>query len=202
VDSHDVREAWATRSGAYSPEYYAHHGPDERSRTVRAVLDDHVGPEASVLELGCSSGRHLAHLAANGYEDLAGVEVNADAFDVMADHYPDLAATGTFYRDAIEAVLPTFETGQFDAVFSVETLQHVHPDEAWVFADVARVAGDLVLTVENEGEEDGPDVRRVDDGVPLYHRDWRGVFTALGLAEVATHRGDRDTARAFRWSSR
>jgi hypothetical protein len=61
-----------------------------------------------------------------------------------------------------------------------------------------------VITVENEPDPDpglGADgVDYVDDGVPLYYRDWRAVFTDLGLVEVATTEGEgeRDTTRAFR----
>lgn len=158
MDSHEVRSHWAGRTGAYSPAYYAHHGPDARSEAVREALDRHVGPDASVLELGCSSGRHLAHLQAHGYEDLAGVDLNDDAFEVMEETYPDLAAAGTFHHGAIEDVVADLATDSFDAVYSVETLQHLHPEAEWAFAEIVRVTGDLLVTVENEGDERGRDV--------------------------------------------
>jgi len=207
VDSHEVRRTWAERTGEYSPEYYAYYGPDETSETIRGILDRHVEQAASILELGCSSGRHLAHLYDHGFENVAGVEVNDAAFEVMAETYPDLAAGGTFYRAAIEDVVDDFEDGQFDAVFSVETLQHLHPDVEWVFAELARIAGDLLVTVENEGGDDrdpspDPEVNYVDDDVPLYYRDWHRVFTELGFVEVDVGvdagSSDRDTVRAFR----
>lgn len=211
MDSHDVRNEWADRSGAYSPAYYAHLGPDGTSAWLRETLDRYVdrdAADAAVLELGCGSGRHLAHLADNGYEDLSGVDINDDAFDVMAEHYPALAADGTFHCAAIEDVVGEFDDDAFDAVFSVETLQHVHPDAAWVFDELARITGDLLVTVENEGasdpadgEGDTADATRVDGDVPLYYRDWNRVFTDLGLTEVAASTGDRDVARAFRVES-
>ena len=153
-----------------------------------------------MLELGCSSGRHLAHLHDQGFTDLHGVELNADAFDVMAEHYPDLAAAGTFHATAIEDIVEEFETDAFDAVYSVETLQHVHPDASWVFAELARITGGLLVIVENEGDvaRDGPGVNYVNDDVPLYYRDWHRVFSDLGLEQVAVESLDRDTARAFR----
>ena len=197
VDSHEVRREWAQRDGEYSPAYYAYKGPDERSESVRELLDRYVGPDASVLELGCSAGRHLAHLADHGYDDLAGIEVNPDAFDVMADHYPALKESGTFYCDAIEDVIEDIPDDRFDVVFSVETLQHVHPDADWVFAEIARCAGDLLVTVENEGDGGGS-VSQVNDEFPLYHRDWCAVFEGVGLEAVAEQAGSRDTARAFR----
>jgi len=205
VDPDTVRREWADRTGTYSPEFYAHLGPNKTSEALRTTLSERVGTDASVLELGCSSGRHLAHLAEAGFSDLHGVEVNADAFDVMAEVFPDLHARGEFYHDTIETVLPTFDDGAFDAVFSVETLQHVHPESEWVFGDVARVTGDTLVTVENEeGAEgadvdDDADVNYVDGEFPLYYRNWGRVFTERGMVEVAAGaEGERDIRRVFR----
>ncbi|GGL58745.1 class I SAM-dependent methyltransferase [Halocalculus aciditolerans] len=204
-----VREAWSERSGEYSPDYYAYYGPDEVSEAVLDALDESVGRGASVLELGCSSGRHLAHLHENGYESVAGVDINADAFDVMADAYPDLAEDGEFHVGAIEDVVAEFEDGAFDAVYSVETLQHIHRDDEWVFEEIARVAGDALVTVEIEetesaaptdesGDTTDSGVTYVDDGIPLYCRNWRDVFTVYGFEEAASRALDRDVLRVFR----
>ncbi|ELY80045.1 class I SAM-dependent methyltransferase [Natrinema gari] len=205
MNSNEVRRQWAERTGAYSPEYYAHYGPDKRSEAVRSRLERFVDRDAAVLELGCSSGRHLAHLHDHGFEDLHGIDVNDDAFDVMAETYPDLAADGTFHHDTIEAVIGDFADERFDAVYSVETLQHLHPDAEWVLGELTRITGDLLVTVENEGESDQsqsgePDVSYVNDDFPLYHRNWNRVFTELGLREVDAESGTRDTVRAFRTS--
>jgi SAM-dependent methyltransferase len=205
VDSHDVRNGWAERSGEYSPAYYAHYGPDDRSELVRDALDSRLDADAAVLELGCSSGRHLAHLADHGFGNLTGVDINDEAFDVMAEQYPALATEGTFHCGPIEDVVVGFDDGQFDAVFSVETLQHLHPDVEWVFEEVARITDSVLVTVENEGDEpaDGsgtsaPRVNYVREDLPLYYRNWNRVFTDLGFATVDTVRGDRDVARVFR----
>lgn len=203
VDQNEVRRQWAERSGEFSPEYYAYYGPNETSEAVRRLLDRFVDRDARILELGCSSGRHLEHLFGHGYENLAGIEVNPAAFDVMERTYPDLAAHGTFYLDAIEDVVGEFESGQFDAVYSVETLQHIHPDAEWLFEDLARITSDLLLTVENEGDSDRtratePAVNYVNGEFPLYYRDWNRIFTELGLVEVDATWGERDTVRAFR----
>ncbi|RXK51718.1 class I SAM-dependent methyltransferase [Halorientalis pallida] len=198
MDSHEVRRQWADRSGEYSPEYYAYYGPDETSEALRATFEDHLDRDARVLELGCSSGRHLAHLADHGFGNLAGIEINAAAFETMEDTYPDLAADGTFYCDAIEDVVTEFPADRFDAVYSVETLQHIHPDADWVFAELARITADLLVTVENEGDDGEGDVNYVHDDFPLYYRDWNRVFTDLGFEQVDADRGERDTIRTFR----
>jgi SAM-dependent methyltransferase len=197
VDSHEVRRQWAERSGEFSPTYYAHHGPDERSEAVLDALERHLDRDARVLELGCSSGRHLSHLHDHGFTDLSGIELNPDAVDVMAEHFPDLADAATVHVGAIEDLVGEFADGAFDAVYSVETLQHIHPDAEWVFPELARITDDLLVTVENEGE-DGEGVNHVSDDVVLHYRDWNAVFTGCGLVEVASREGERDTLRAFR----
>lgn len=203
VDSNDVRRQWEARSGEYSPEYYAYYGPNDTSDALRRIFEQFLEPSAPILELGCSSGRHLSHLFAHGFENLAGIEVNADAFDVMEETYPDLAAEGEFYLDAIEDVVTDFEDDQFDAVYSVETLQHLHPDAEWVFEELSRITDDLLVTVENEGDADragstDPDVNYVNDDFPLYYRDWNAIFTGRGFVEVDATEGKRDTIRTFR----
>ncbi|WP_247002382.1 class I SAM-dependent methyltransferase [Halosolutus gelatinilyticus] len=220
-DADDVRRRWEQRSRAYSPEYYAYYGSDERSDRLREVLAEHVDRDAAVLELGCSSGRHLAHLLEHGYSDLAGIDLNADAFDVMGRTYPDLAATGTFHRGAIESVVPSFEDDRFDVVYSVETLQHLHPSCDRVFADLARVTSEVLVTAEVEPDpgrfdsksdpepsesdsgsararsSDGIRVTSV-DGVTLYKRHWDRALADAGFVERRSIDLDRVTMRVFR----
>ena len=209
MNSDEIRRRWAERSGEYSPDYYAYYGPDETSESIRARLDAALDSDAAVLELGCSSGRHLAHLREHGYGNLHGVEINDEAFDVMADAYPELADSGTFYADAIEDVVSEFDDDRFDAVYSVETLQHLHPDDGWVFDELVRITDDRIVTVENEGDDGGRDgsgddapdgvaVNYVNDEFPLYYRDWNRVFTERGLVEVDAESTSRDTLREFR----
>jgi Methyltransferase domain. len=201
VDSQQVREEWAARSGEYSPAYYAYYGSDRASEAVLAAVEDHLGPEPSILEVGCSSGRHLAALYEAGYRDLSGVELNEGAREAMRKTYPELSRVVSIEYAAIESVVADFEDGAFDAVFAVETLQHLHPDSEWVFAELARITDHLFVTVENEGgttaSEDTP-VNYVDADVPLYYRDWQRIFTELGFTQVRADTEGRDAIRTFR----
>ncbi|MCU4926782.1 class I SAM-dependent methyltransferase [Halobacteria archaeon AArc-dxtr1] len=155
METNDVHRRWAGRSTAYSPEYYAYYGPNETSELLRSHLEATVGTDATVLEPGCSAGRHLAHLHEHGFRDLSGIDLNDESFDVLAENYPGLATDGSFYADAIEAIVPEFDDGAFDAVYTVETLQHIPPENDDAFAELARIADDTIVTVENEGHTDG-----------------------------------------------
>ncbi|MFC7058578.1 class I SAM-dependent methyltransferase [Halovenus salina] len=202
MDPEDVRQDWADRSGKFSPTYYARLGPNEVSETLVDVLSHYAVDSAAVLEVGCGCGRHLNHLREHGFANLTGVDINAEAFEVMDDHYPRLAETGNFHTGAIEDLLPEFEDDAFDVVYSVETLQHVHPEDTWVFEDLVRVTDDLLVTAENEGNSPtrgrDSEVSYVDDDFPLYHRNWKEVFDDLGLAQLLCEPTARDTIRVFR----
>jgi SAM-dependent methyltransferase len=203
MEPDDVRRDWAERSGRFSPEYYAQIGPNEVSETLVSILTHYVDDTAEILEVGCGSGRHLAHLRDHGFENLTGIDINDESFDVMAEHYPRLAETGTFYTGAVEELVPEFADGEFDVVYSVETLQHIHPEDEWVFEELPRITDDLLVTAENEGNSpergrgDTP-VSFVDDDFPLYHRNWKEVFTDIGLAQLIREPTSRDTIRVFR----
>lgn len=199
----DVRQEWAERSGKFSPDYYAELGPNVISETLVDVFDHYADENARILEVGCGSGRHLAQLLDHGYENLTGIDINEASFDVMADHYPRLAGTGTFHTGALEDHVTDFDDDEFDVIYSVETLQHIHPENTWVFEELTRISGDLLITAENEGNGptrgrgDDP-VNYVDDEFPLYYRNWKQVFGDLGAAQLLCHPTNRDTIRVFR----
>ncbi|AKH97607.1 class I SAM-dependent methyltransferase [Halanaeroarchaeum sulfurireducens] len=205
MDASDVREEWATRTGEYSPRYYAYYGPNEVSRALESHLDERVSRDASVLELGCSSGRHLKHLYDHGYEDLAGIEINEEAIEVMGEEYPAVAAEGEFYTGAIESVVESMADRAFDVVYSVQTLQHLHSDTEWVFDSIRRITGQFLVIVEIEGDEHRGDrdvaVQNV-DGMPLTYRNWRDVFEGAGFSQVYEEEIDNNTLRVFERTDR
>ncbi len=199
----DVRQDWAERTGRFSPEYYARLGHNEVSETIARVLGHYVKEDARVLEVGCGSGRHLDYLLDSGFKNLTGIDINDESFAVMDEHYPKLAETGTFHTGAIEDILPEYDDDEFDVVYSVEILQHIHPEDEWVFEELTRVTGDLLITAENEGNSPNrgrgnSSVSYVNEEFPLYHRNWKQVFTDLGLAQLLSEPTSRDTIRVFR----
>ncbi len=203
MEPDDVRQDWAERSGEFSPEYYAQIGPNEVSETLSDILSHYATTDAAILEIGCGSGRHLEHLRKQGFKNLTGIDINDESFAVMNEQYPKLAETGSFETGAIEDLIPEFADDEFDVVYSVETLQHIHPDDDWVFEALGRITADLLVTAENEGNspERGrgeATVSYVNEEFPLYHRNWKEVFSELGFAQLLCEPTSRDTIRAFR----
>lgn len=207
MNSDDLRSQWADRTGEYSPEYYAYYGPNETSELLSETFAARLDDDARILELGCSAGRHLACLHETGFRNLYGVEINDDAREVMSEHYPDLAADATVRYEAIQDALQAFEDDAFDAIYSVETLQHIPPEDEWVYDEIARVAGTLLVTVETEepspgAEPDRPGVNLVNDEFPLYYRDWDAVFAERGFETVEVTERERDVVRVLRTADR
>ena len=205
MDASEVREEWATRTGEYSPRYYAYYGPNDVSQALESHLDERVSRDASILELGCSSGRHLKHLYDNGYDDLAGIEINEEAIEVMGEEYPAIAAAGQFHVGAIESVVESMADRAFDVVYSVQTLQHLHSDTEWVFDSIRRITGEYLVIVEIEGvEHRGDSDVAVQDvnGMPLTYRNWRDVFDGEEFSQVHEERIDNNTLRVFERTDR
>jgi ubiquinone/menaquinone biosynthesis C-methylase UbiE len=103
----------------------------------------------------------------------------------------------------METLLPEFHDDAFDVVYTVEALQHVHPDDEWVFDEFQRLTTDLLVTAENEGNSPDrgrgeSDVSIVNDEFPLFHRDWKDVFSERGFAQLLREPTKRDTIRVFR----
>jgi SAM-dependent methyltransferase len=173
-------------------EYLAHEG---RSVFLLRFLRPYLGPDASILEIGCNVGRNLAHLHDVGYRRLTGIEINGQALDVLRDTYPELASTATLLNAPVEEAIRELPDRSMDMVFTMAVLEHLHPESEWVFDEMIRIAGSTIATIEDE------------NGVSRHHtpRDYRAVFEARGLREVAHESLGGDAgfgtpfeARAFR----
>lgn len=203
VDSTSVRQDWAHLFGEFSPEYYAYYGANDTSERIKELFDRHLPREATILEVGCSAGRHLAYLQQHGFENLSGIDVNEDSFDVMAEVYPDLAAVIDFSETSIEAIIGEIDDNAFDGVFSVQTLQHIHPEAEWVFDDLVRITDGYLLTAEIEkdavaGQHTANYVQHAEGDIPIYYRNWRTVFTDRGCIETDATENGPITIRTFR----
>ncbi len=113
-----------------------------------AVLDETgVGPESTVLDLGCGTGG-LARAAADRGARVTGIDTDPAAVVLAAADVPE----GTFaVADALDP-----PSGPFDVVAAVQLLVHV-PDPVAVLASAGRVGAVVAATVW--GRADDCDVR-------------------------------------------
>ena len=158
------------------PEDYAQ-GPVGVVRQILGLIDGLVPADAAVLEVGCNAGSKLEQMRLAGFTNLHGVEPNPACFDVMATAFPALRHSATLREGPAEDALSGVAENSFELVFSVSSLQHVHPTRDRAFDAIARVASDILVTVEIEWA----------GGLYFFPRNYRRVFARRGFEQVSSY---------------
>ena len=169
----DLHAFWRDPDAPNRPEAYVEHAG--RSRFLVEFIRPHVGPEPTILEIGCNVGRNLAHLYDAGYTRLTGIEINGNALRLLAETYPEMAKSATLINKPVEEAIRDIPDGSIDLVYTMAVLEHIHPDSEWIFDDIVRVTRGAVVTVE---DEHGTSIRHTP-------RDYREIFESRGLRQVA-----------------
>jgi SAM-dependent methyltransferase len=128
------------------------------SRGEGAFIASAVPPPASLLELGCGTGRVTRQLVARGYAVVA-----VDESPEMLEHVRD--------TETVCARIEELDLGRrFDAVLLLSNLLTVEPEQRRAFLDACARHGDL-LVVETlplgwqPPESDSLRIDRIEDGV-------------------------------------
>jgi 2-polyprenyl-3-methyl-5-hydroxy-6-metoxy-1,4-benzoquinol methylase len=148
-----------------------------RSQWLVELARKHLGGDAhdaKVLEIGCNIGRNLEHFHRAGFRNLSAIEINEDAVKLLREHFPEMGRTAQIHVSPVEEIIKTFGDNEFDLVYSMAVLEHVHTESEWVFAEIARVAKRFVITIEDER----------DFSDRHFPRNYGKIFTALGLTQV------------------
>ena len=117
----------------------------QRVSAFRTVFDQLNGPPGSVLEVGCNIGINLRALRALGIANLAAVEPNAKAREILEQE--SVIEPGNLH-DATADGLP-FKAAEFDLVFTSGVLIHIPPVSLEnAYREIHRVAGRYILTME------------------------------------------------------
>ncbi len=160
------------RSSAGSPAAFL--SGEARSLLLVELIRRYSNPRSNIIEIGCNVGRNLNYLYHAGFRRLEGVEINKSAVEMLRSSYPDMAAETLIHTGPVEEVITDFAQGEFDVVFTMTVLMHIHPDSEWIFREMVRVTRDLLITIENE------------HGLSWNHfpRNYRKVFESLGLRQL------------------
>ena len=118
-----------------------------RSQTVIDMLSPFITKEYSILEIGCNLGRNLNHLWQAGYTQLHGVEISKHAVKRLRSLYPSLSEV-TIDIGPAEACIQRLGDNSIDVVFTMATLEELHPESRFLFKEIARVARYYVLAIE------------------------------------------------------
>ena len=109
-----------------------------------------VGPENSILEMGCNVWANLNGLFAKGYHNLSGIEINKNAIEAMRRIFPELAKIARISQGSVEEVLPQTPSKSVDVIFTMATLIHIHPTSNFIFPEMVRVAKKYIVVIEGE----------------------------------------------------
>lgn len=145
-----------------------------RSQTLLNIIKRHSKPHDNILEIGSNIGRNLKHLFDAGYKNLHCVEINHEAINQMKHFFPEVAENTEIYVDSIENVIIDFADEQFDTVFTMAVLEHIHFESEWIFPEIARITGNTLITIEDERTESWNHFRR----------NYKDIFKKMGLKHV------------------
>ena len=162
---------WRNPDQKNDPSTYLESG--RRSEYLVSLVKQHAGADASVIELGCNVGRNLHYLWQAGYRNLSGVEINEQAVKMMREKFPDVKVK--VHQGALEDKIR--DLGQYDLVFTMAVLEHIHRDSEWVFGEIARIAKKCLITIEDE--------KNVSER--HFPRNYKEIFEPLGLRQIYEH---------------
>ncbi len=169
----ELAEHWMINS--QHEDYVA--GEDRSGIVVKLISDAWPNRLISILEPGCNIGRNLHLLIKSGYLNLSGIDMSPRAMPFMKDAFPNVAKNMTFYEGSIEHWIVQFDNNQFDVVFTMAVLEHIHPSSEWIFEHIARIARLGVVLIEDE----------VSHSVRMWPRKYKEIFESFGLIEDFGH---------------
>lgn len=168
----EVHDYWRSPDdGDNRPEEYLE--GEGRCELLLELLGMRVGRDGAILELGCNVGRNLNALARVGYENLTGIEISGRALDVGRAHFASLKGV-ELINGTLEEELVKLKKRGYDLVYSMAVLEHVHSESEAVFAQIARISGRYVVTIEDERYESWRH----------FPRNYRKVFEGLGMEQI------------------
>lgn len=126
---------------------------DYRSKYLVSIFEKHVPKDATILEIGHGDGRNIRFLKEAGWENVEGIDKNE----------------GTTIEEVPEK--------EYDVIYTMSCLFLIPPENNWVFEKIARMAKNMIITVEGETTvADRPDV---------FGRDYSKVFEPFGFKTIA-----------------
>ena len=85
-----------------------------------------------------------------------------------------MAEHAQIFNGLIEDLIGTFSDNEFDIIFTMAVLEHIHTDSEWIFSEMARIVNEIIITIEDEHE------------VSWRHfpRKYKEIFESLGMKQV------------------
>jgi len=173
ISSEELHDYWSNPpDDKNKPEAYK--DEVERSQYLLKILDEYAEKSDKIFELGCNIGRNLNHLYTNGYKNLETVEINEIALEKLKKSFPEMAQAAKLNNSSAEEFMPSLSGRQFDVIYTMAVLLHIHPDSEWIFEHMARATGKYLVIIEAESSIE----------YKLYARNYKTIFEGYGMTEI------------------
>ena len=164
---------WKTPNDRWnSPELYLQ--GHERSEFLVSIVKRYLNCEGSILEVGCNVGRNMQNLFNAGFRNLSGVEISAKALEIMKLKFPTLVKSSSIYNSTIEDWVQSYSSLQFDLIFAMAVLEHIHWDSDWVFSYLSKMSKKYLVIIEDEWQVSNRH----------FPRNYKDIFENLGMTQL------------------
>ena len=122
----------------------------ERSNFLLDIIKQYSTQDYKILEIGCNVGRNLYHLFSSDYKNLEAIEISQNAIQILKKSFPEMARNIKIHNYAVENIIQKFKTNQFNIIYTMAVLEHIHKDSSWIFSEIVRIANNFLITIEDE----------------------------------------------------
>ncbi|MGA9217648.1 MAG: class I SAM-dependent methyltransferase [Nitrososphaeraceae archaeon] len=164
---------WKTPNDRWnSPELYLQ--GHERSEFLVSIVKRYLNHEDSILEVGCNVGRNMQFLFDAGFRNLSAVEISAKALELLKLKFPIIAKSSRIYNSTIEDWVQSYSSLQFDLIFAMAVLEHLHWDSDWVFSYLSKMSKKYLVIIEDEWQVSNRH----------FPRNYKDIFENLGMTQL------------------
>lgn len=140
---------WRNPKDHNSSENYNKSHTQQRSIYLTNIFKKYIHNKSKILEIGCNCCRNLSYLYNANYHNLYGIEINENALSLSRKFFNNLDNV-VLINSAIEDFILNFKDNEFDVVFTMAVLQHIHVDSNWIFEHIARISKQYIILIELE----------------------------------------------------
>ena len=147
---------------------------EEKSQLLVKMVKNYSDFNPKILEIGCNVGRNLNCLFRAGFRKLYGVELSGKALLLLKKYYPEMVPYVKIQNLPIEEAIRNFKNNEFDIVFTMAVLEHIHTDSEWIFPEITRITKKILITIEDE------------HGLSWRHfpRNYKDIFESFGMEQI------------------
>ncbi|MBY9021774.1 MAG: class I SAM-dependent methyltransferase, partial [Candidatus Lokiarchaeota archaeon] len=78
------------------------------------------------------------------------------------------------YNTAVENIIKKFKSNQYDIVYTMAVLEHIHEESSWIFPEIVRITNNYLITIEDESTLSWR----------CFPRNYKKIFESFGMKQV------------------